>query len=179
MSTAAPDYQAITERQQGVWSTGDFGRFGALLVLHGELLAESVDIHPGERVLDVGGGTGTASLAAARRFADVTCTDFVPDLLEQAKRRAESEGLPIATQVADAQNLPFEDGSYDVVVSTFGAMFAPDQQRVADEIARVCRPGGRIGMANWAPGSMMNEVFRRDRQARPAPAGRPAGVQLG
>src|SRR3954454_12345980 len=171
MSTAAPDYKAITQRQQGVWSTGDFGRFGALLVLHGELLAESIDIHPGERVLDVGGGTGTASLAAARRFADVTCTDFVPDLLDQAKRRAESEGLPIATQVADAQNLPFEDSSYDVVISTFGAMFAPDQQRVADEIVRVCRPGGRIGMANWAPGSMMNEVFAATGRRVPPPPG--------
>ena len=169
--TAAPDYKAITERQQGVWSAGDFGRFGALLVLHGELLAESVDIHPGERVLDVGGGSGSASLAAARRFADVTCTDFVPELLEQAKRRAESEGLPIATQVADAQNLPFEDSSYGVVISTFGAMFAPDQQRVADELVRVCRSGGRIGMANWAPGSMMNEVFAATGNHVPPPPG--------
>jgi 2-polyprenyl-3-methyl-5-hydroxy-6-metoxy-1,4-benzoquinol methylase len=97
VSSTAPDYRAITERQQSVWSSGDFGRVGALLVLHGELLAESVDIHPRDRVLDVGGGTGTASLAAARRFADVTCTDFVPELLEQAERRAEAEGLPIAT----------------------------------------------------------------------------------
>src|SRR5690242_15299816 len=100
MSTAVPDYGAITERQQGVWSKGDFGRFGTLLVLHGELMAESVDIHPGERVLDVGGGSGTTSLAAARRFANVTCTDFVPALLEQAKQRAEYEGLPLETQVA-------------------------------------------------------------------------------
>src|SRR5580765_1443529 len=103
MSSTAPDYNAITQRQQGVWSSGDFGRVGALLVLHGELLAESVDIHPGERVLDVGGGSGTASIAAARRFADVTCTDFVPELLEQAKQRADAEGLPLVTQVADAQ----------------------------------------------------------------------------
>ena len=171
MSTDAPDFKAITQRQQGVWSTGDFGRFGALLVLHGELLAESVDIHPGERLLDVGGGSGTASLAAARRFADVTCTDFVPELLEQAKSRAEAEGLPLVTQVADAQNLPFEDGSFDVVVSTFGAMFAPDQQRVADELVRVCRSGGRIGMANWAPGSMMNEVFAATGKHVPPPPG--------
>src|SRR5262245_3187258 len=149
VSTAAPDYEAITERQQGVWSKGDFGRFGALLTLHGELLAESVDIHPGERVLDVGGGTGTASLAAARRFGNVTCTDFVPELLAQAKQRADAEGLPLDTQVADAQNLPFDDGSFDVVISTFGAMFAPDQKRVADELTRVCRSRGRIGMSNW------------------------------
>ena len=169
--TTTPDYSAITERQQSVWSKGDFGRFGAILVLHGELLAESVDIHPGEKVLDVGGGTGGASLAAARRFADVLCTDFVPDLIEQAKQRAEAEGLPLKTQVADAQNLPFEDGSFDVVISTFGAMFAPDQQRVADELVRVCRPGGRIGMANWAPGSMMHEVFAATGKHVPPPPG--------
>jgi SAM-dependent methyltransferase len=171
VSTAAPDYKAITERQQGVWSKGDFGRFGAILILHGELLAESVDIHPGEKVLDVGGGTGGASLAAARRFADVTCTDFVPALIEQAKHRADVEGLPLETQVADAQNLPFEDGSFDVVISTFGAMFAPDQQRVADELVRVCRSGGRIGMCNWAPGSMMNEVFAATGKHVPPPPG--------
>lgn len=171
MSTAAPDYGAITERQQGVWSKGDFGRFGAILALHGELLAESVDIHPGDRVLDVGGGTGGASLAAARRFADVTCTDFVPDLLEQAKQRAAAEGLPMRTQVADAQDLPFEDASFDVVISTFGAMFAPDQQKVADELVRVCRAGGRIGMANWSPGSMMNEVFAATAKHVPPPPG--------
>jgi ubiquinone/menaquinone biosynthesis C-methylase UbiE len=171
VSTAAPDYGAITQRQQGVWSKGDFGRFGAILVLHGELMAESLDIHPGERVLDVGGGTGTTSLAAARRFADVTCTDFVPELLAQAKQRADAEGLSFDTQVADAQNLPFEDGSFDVVISTFGAMFAPDQQRVADELVRVCRSGGRIGMANWAPGSMMHEVFAATGTHVPPPPG--------
>ena len=106
MSTTAPDFKAITERQQDVWSSGDFGRVGALNVLHGELLCESLDVHPGERVLDVAAGSGVASLAAARRWADVTSTDFVPDLLEQAKRRAEADGLRISTQIADAQNLP-------------------------------------------------------------------------
>jgi SAM-dependent methyltransferase len=165
------DYKAITQRQQGVWTSGDFGRVGTLNVLHGELLCESLDLHPGERVLDVAGGNGTATLAAARRWADVTCTDFVPELLEQAKRRAASEGMQITTQVADAQNLPFDDDSYDVVISTFGAMFAPDQQRVADELVRVCRRGGRIGMCNWAPGSMMHEVFRTTGQHVPPPPG--------
>ena len=171
MSTTAPDYKAVTERQQGVWSSGDFGRVGALNVLHGELLCESLDIHPGERVLDVAAGNGVASLAAARRWADVTSTDFVPVLLEQAKRRAEADGVRIRTQIADAQNLPFDDGSYDVVISTFGAMFAPDQQRVADELVRVCRAGGRIGMNNWAPGSMMHEVFGATGRHVPPPPG--------
>jgi SAM-dependent methyltransferase len=171
VSTAAPDYKTITERQQGVWSSGDFGRVGALNVLHGELLCESLDIHPGERVLDVAAGNGVASLAAARRWADVTSTDFVPELLEQAKRRAEADGVRVTTQIADAQNLPFDDGSYDVVISTFGAMFAPDQQRVADELVRVCRAGGRIGMNNWAPGSMMHEVFGATGRHVPPPPG--------
>jgi len=171
VSTAPPDYEAITQRQQGVWSRGDFGRVGTLNVLHGELLCESLDIHPGERVLDVGGGNGCASLAAARRWADVTCTDFVPELLEQARQRAASEGVQFKTEVADAQNLPYPDDSYDVVVSTFGAMFAPDQQRVADELVRVCRPGGRIGMNNWSPGSMMHEVFGATGKHVPPPPG--------
>jgi SAM-dependent methyltransferase len=171
MSAAAPDFKAITERQQSVWSSGDFGRVGALNVLHGELLCESLDIHPGERVLDVAAGNGVASLAAARRWADVTSTDFVPELLEQAKRRAEADGVRITTQIADAQNLPFDDGSYDVVISTFGAMFAPDQQRVAGELVRVCRAGGRIGMNNWAPGSMMHEVFGATGRHVPPPPG--------
>jgi SAM-dependent methyltransferase len=169
--STAPDFKAITERQQGVWSTGDFGRVGSLNVLHGELLCESLDVHPGERVLDVGAGTGVGSLAAARRWGDVTSVDFVPELLEQAKRRAEADGVRITTQVADAQNLPFEDGSYDVVISTFGAMFAPDQQRVADELVRVCRSGGRIGMNNWAPGSMMHEAFAATGKRVPPPPG--------
>jgi 2-polyprenyl-3-methyl-5-hydroxy-6-metoxy-1,4-benzoquinol methylase len=145
----------LTERARNVWSTGDFARIGARLVLVGELLCRSVDIHPGERVLDVAAGSGNAAISAARRGARVTASDFVDSLLAVAQARAEIEGLPLATAVADAQELPFEDASFDVVLSTFGAMFAPDQQRAADELVRVCRPGGRIGMANWSPGGLM------------------------
>lgn len=165
------DYAAVTARQQQVWSEGDFARIGVTAVLVGELLCESVDIQPGERVLDVAAGSGNAALAAARRWAEVTATDFVPHLLETAARRAEAEGLPLTTQVADAQELPFPDASFDVVLSTFGAMFAPDQERTATELARVCRPGGRIGMANWAPDGMVGEMFRATAAHVPPPPG--------
>lgn len=169
------DYAAVTARQQQVWSAGDFARIGATQVLIGEHLCEAVDIHPGERVLDVAAGSGNAALAAARRFAEVTATDFVPHLLETAARRAETEFLPLTTQVADAQDLPFPDASFDVVLSTFGAMFAPDQERTAAELLRVCRPGGRIGMANWVPDGWAGEMFRTTAGYVPPPAGiRPA-----
>src|SRR4051812_9443106 len=145
----------LRERAHGAWSNGNFARVGARLVLVGELLCRSVDVHAGERVLDVAAGSGNAAISAARRGASVTASDFVEPLLEVAQARAELDGLQLATAVADAQALPFEDGSFDVVLSTFGAMFAPDQQRAADELLRVCRPGGRIGLANWVPDGLM------------------------
>lgn len=169
------DYAAVTARQQQVWSEGDFARIGVTAVIVGELLCEAVDILPGERVLDVAAGSGNTALAAARRWAEVTASDFVPHLLETAARRAEAEGLPLATQVADVQDLPFPDASFDVVLSTFGAMFAPDQERTAAELARVCRPGGRIGMANWAADGMAADMFRTTAAHVPPPPGlRPA-----
>ncbi len=145
----------VTDRARTMWALGDFSRAGAEQVIVGERLAVAVDIHPGERVLDVAAGSGNAALAAARRGAQVTATDFVPQLLEAAARRAQVEGLPLDTREADAQALPFADGEFDVVLSTFGVMFAPDQQRAADELQRVCRPGGRIGLTAWTPGSVM------------------------
>jgi SAM-dependent methyltransferase len=151
----AQRFAALTKRQRTIWEGGDFARVGTPHVIVGERLARSVDVHPGERVLDVAAGSGNAALAAARRGGRVVATDFVPSLLEAARRRAEAEGLALEIQVADVQELPFEDDSFDVVVSTFGAMFGPDQQRVADELTRVCRPGGRIGMANWTPASLV------------------------
>ena len=169
------DYRAITARQQHVWSEGDFARIGVAAVIVGELVCEAVDIHPGERVLDVASGSGNAALAAARRFAEVTASDFVPHLLETAARRAEAEKLPLTIQVADAQDLPFPDGSFDVVLSTFGAMFAPDQERTAAELLRVCRSGGRIGMANWVPDGWAGDLFRTTAARVPPPPGlRPA-----
>jgi SAM-dependent methyltransferase len=170
-----PGYRAITVGQRRAWAAGDLARIGSPGILHGELLCEAVDVHPGERVLDVAAGNGAASLAAARRWADVIATDFVEHPLDSATRVAQAYGLPLRTQVADAQDLPFEDDTFDVVLSTFGAMFAPDQQRVADELLRVCRPGGRIGMVNWAPVSLIGDVFRVTAKHVPPPAGvRPA-----
>jgi len=156
----ALDYSAIKSRQQTTWASGDFGRIGVRLQIVGESLCEAVDLRAGERVLDVAAGNGNASLAAARRYADVTSTDYVPELLAQGRRRAEADGLPMVTQVADAENLPFADGEFDVVLSTYGVMFAPNQERAAAELVRVVRPGGRIGLANWTPDGFIGELFR-------------------
>jgi SAM-dependent methyltransferase len=167
-----PDYTAITNRQQQVWSNGDFAKLGSrFAVLPGERLCETIDLRAGERVLDVAAGNGAASLAAARRFGDVIATDFVPELLAHAATRADVDDLPLTTKVADCQALPFEDESFDVVLSTFGAMFAPDQERTANELLRVCRTGGRIGLVNWTPDGMMGDVFRATGAHVPPPAG--------
>jgi SAM-dependent methyltransferase len=175
----APDLAAFTKRQQRVWSAGDFSRIGTLNLLHAEQLCESLDLLPGERVLDVGAGSGNTSLAAARRFCEVTATDFVPELLELAERRAAVERLPLTVRVADAQDLPFPDESFDVVISTFGAMFAPDQERSAGELLRVCRAGGRIGMNNWHPESFIGDVFRTIGARVPPSAGLRSPLEWG
>ena len=143
--------EAVKTKQQATWASGDFGHIGVRLQIVGESLCEAVDLQAGERVLDVAAGNGNASLAAARRFADVTSTDYVPALLEQGRTRADADWLAIAFQVADAENLPFPDAGFDVVLSTYGVMFAPNQKRAAAELLRVVKPGGRIGLANWTP----------------------------
>jgi ubiquinone/menaquinone biosynthesis C-methylase UbiE len=155
----SPDLSAIKSRQQAAWSTGNYAVVGTTLQIVGETLCEAADIKAGERVLDVAAGNGNASLAAARRFARVTSTDYVPTLLESARRRAEAEGHVIEFQVADAENLPFPDGTFDAVLSTFGVMFTPDQERAARELMRVLRPGGRIGLANWTPAGFIGQMF--------------------
>jgi SAM-dependent methyltransferase len=165
------DYAAVTGKQQKVWSLGDYGRVGSLLSWMGESLVRQLDIHADERVLDVAAGNGNASLAAARRFADVLATDYVPELLQEAQRRAEADGVVLRTEVADAQALPFADGEFDVVMSTIGAMFAPNQEAVAHELTRVCRSGGRVGMANWTPDSMVGDMFRTVGRHVPPPQG--------
>lgn len=166
-----PDFADVTRFQQAVWARGDFHRIGVSQVLVSELLVRALRVHSGERVLDVAGGSGNTGLAAARRWADVICTDYVPDLLEHAAARAATEGLPMRTGVADAQALPFPDDDFDVLTSTFGAMFAPDQEATAGELLRVLRPGGRLGMANWTPESWVGQQFALQARYLPPAAG--------
>jgi SAM-dependent methyltransferase len=154
------DLAAIKARQQGAWSTGNYAIVGTTLQIVGESLCEALDLRAGSRVLDVAAGNGNATLAAARRFCDVTSTDYVPALLDAGRRRADAEGHEVRYQPADAENLPFADASFDVVLSTFGVMFTPDQERAAAEMARVCVPGGRIGLANWTPASFIGQMFK-------------------
>src|SRR5215218_9084313 len=150
----------VKARQQAMWASGDFAIIGTTLQIVGETLAEAVDLQSGERVLDVAAGNGNATLAAARRFARVTSTDYVPALLEKGRVRAEAEGLPVTFEVADAEALPYADATFDVVLSTFGVMFAPDQAQAARELLRVCRPGGRIGLACWTPSGFLGDLLR-------------------
>ena len=157
---AAIDLSAVKARQQAAWSSGDYAVVGTTLQIVGETLCEAVDLRGGQRVLDVAAGNGNATLAAARRFADVVSTDYVGALLDRGRERAAAERLSVTFQEADAEVLPFADASFDVVLSTFGVMFTPNQQQAANELARVCRPGGKIGMANWTPEGFIGQLFK-------------------
>ena len=159
-SVQAQGSTSVKGRQQAMWASGDFAVIGTTLQIVGELLCEAVDVQAGERVLDVAAGNGNATLAAARRFAAVTSTDYVPALLESGRRRAEAEGFDVAFKVADAEDLPYPDASFNVVLSTFGVMFAPDHHQAASEMMRVCRKGGRIGLASWTPSGFLGQLFR-------------------
>jgi SAM-dependent methyltransferase len=170
-AAAAPDYDAIKLRQQAIWAAGDYAMIGTTLQIVGERLCEAIDLKAGERVLDVAAGNGNATLAAARRFARVTSTDYVPALLNRGKERAAAECLTVTFEVADAEALPFADASFDVALSTFGVMFAPDQERAAREITRVIRPGGRIGLANWTPDGFIGQLLAIIGRHLPPPAG--------
>ena len=165
------DFDAVTARQQQAWATGNFHRIGVTTVVVGERLVRAVGVRAGQQVLDVAAGAGNTSLAAARRFGDVIASDYVPDLLTTAARRAEAEGLPMKTEVADAQNLPYGDASFDVVLTTFGAMFAPDQDKTASELLRVLKPGGKLGMANWTPAGFIGQLFALGTKHAPPPPG--------
>jgi ubiquinone/menaquinone biosynthesis C-methylase UbiE len=158
--SAGPDFTAIKQRQQATWASGDYAVVGTTLQIVGERICEAVDLRSGERVLDVAAGNGNASLAAARHYAKVTSTDYVPTLLERGKERAAAERLAIGFQQADAEALPFADATFDVVLSTFGVMFTPNQEQAACEMTRVIRKGGRIGLANWTPDGFIGQLFK-------------------
>jgi ubiquinone/menaquinone biosynthesis C-methylase UbiE len=162
LSTATPavDLAAVKTRQQAAWSTGNYAVVGTTLQIVGESLCEALDLRSGTSVLDVAAGNGNATLAAARRWCDVTSTDYVSSLLESARARAQAEGHTIEFEQADAEKLPFPDATFDTVMSTFGVMFTPDQEKAASELARVCKPGGKIGLANWTPGGFIGQVFK-------------------
>ncbi|MFA7593987.1 MAG: class I SAM-dependent methyltransferase [Thiohalobacteraceae bacterium] len=157
---AAIDFVALKQRQQATWASGDFAIIGTTLQIVGESLAEAADVRAGERVLDVAAGNGNATLAAARRFARVTSTDYVPHLLEKGAGRAQAEGLDVRFEVADAEALPFAANAFDVALSTFGVMFTPEHHKAARELLRVVRSGGRIGLANWTPEGFLGDLFR-------------------
>jgi ubiquinone/menaquinone biosynthesis C-methylase UbiE len=165
------DLQALKAKQQAAWSSGDYSVVGTTLQIVGEELCEALDLRSGQTVLDVAAGNGNVTLAAARRWCDVTSTDYVPSLLARGRARAEAEGLTVNFRVADAEALPFADSSFDVVVSTFGVMFTPKQEKAAAELLRVCKSGGRIGLANWTPDGFIGQMFKTIGKYLPPPAG--------
>jgi SAM-dependent methyltransferase len=179
LSPASPavDFAAVKTRQQAAWSTGNYAVVGTTLQIVGEELCEALDLRAGARVLDVAAGNGNATLAAARRWCDVTSTDYVPALLEAGRARARADGYDIQFQEADAEDLPFADASFDAVLSTFGVMFTPNQDQAAAELARVCKPGGRIGLANWTPESFIGQLFKTiGKYVPPAPGVKSPGL---
>jgi ubiquinone/menaquinone biosynthesis C-methylase UbiE len=166
-----PDLAALKQRQQGAWSSGDYAVVGTTLQIVGEDLCEALDLRAGSKVLDVAAGNGNVTLAAARRWCDVTSTDYVRALLDRGRERATADHLKVEFREADAEALPFPDNSFDVVVSTFGVMFTPDQDKAASELLRVCRRGGKIGMANWTPEGFIGQLFKTLGKYLPPPAG--------
>jgi len=166
-----PNLNTIKERQREIWTSGDYARIGNLAVIMGELHCEAVDVRAGDRVLDVATGSGNTAISAARRFCEVTGLDLAPRSIEHARKRAEAEGMNINFEVGDAENLPYPDTSFDVVLSTVGVMFAPDQEKAASELLRVCRSGGKIGLANWTPDGFFGETFKTVGKHVPPPPG--------
>jgi ubiquinone/menaquinone biosynthesis C-methylase UbiE len=166
-----PDLSAVKTRQQGAWSSGDYATVGTTLQIVGETLCEALDLRAGQKVLDVAAGNGNVTLAAARRWCEVVSTDYVPALLERGRERAAAERLLIEFREADAEALPFADASFDAVVSTFGVMFTADQDKAAAELVRVCKPGGKIGLANWTPDGFIGQLFKTIGKCMPPPAG--------
>ena len=171
MQTEAVDFAAVKERQRQAWESGDYPRVGNTLQIIAERLVDAAGVRAGERVLDVACGQGNAALSAARRFADATGVDYAANLLAQGRERAEAEHLVVTFTEGDAERMPFPDGSFDLTVSTVGAMFAPDHQRTADEIARVTATGGTIALASWTPDSLVGHMFKLIGAWAPPPPG--------
>ena len=171
--TQAPtaDFPALKARQHAAWSSGDYALIGTTLQIVGEQLCEALDVRAGKRFLDVASGNGNVALAAARRGCEVVASDYVSTLLGRARERAAANRLDIEFREADAEALPFDDGSFDYVASSYGVMFTPDQERAAAELLRVCRPGGKIGLANWTPEGFIGQIFRTLGSHVPPPAG--------
>ena len=167
----APDKSALQERQVKIWTAGEYARIGNPIAIMGELLCEAVDLRSGERVLDVATGSGNTAISAARRFCEVTGMDLAPESIEHAKRRAEAEGMQITFEVGDAEDMSYPDASFDVVLSTIGVMFCPDQEAAASELLRVCRSGGKIGLTNWTPDSFTGQMLKTVGKHVPPPAG--------
>ncbi len=167
----AADLKALEAKQHATWSSGDYAVIGTTLQIVGEQLAEAMDLRAGQTVLDVAAGNGNITLAAARRWCEVTSTDYVESMLAQGRKRAEAEGLQVKFQVADAEDLPFADASFDAVVSTFGVMFTPNQDKAAAEMLRVCKRGGKIGLANWTPAGFVGQMFKTLGKYLPPQAG--------
>jgi SAM-dependent methyltransferase len=166
-----PDLAAVKQRQQQTWASADYAAVAALIVPMAEGLAQNAGLRAGDRVLDVATGSGNAALAAARCGCEVTGIDYVPALLERARARAAAEGLEIEFAEGDAEHLAFPDASFDAVLSCLGVMFTPDQERAAAELARVCRPGGTIGLVNWTPAGFIGQLLRTVGKHVPPPAG--------
>jgi ubiquinone/menaquinone biosynthesis C-methylase UbiE len=178
--TDSPDFEAVTKIQQQVWSKGDFAMVANIVYNASENLAEALELIPDERVLDVACGSGNGAIAAARRtWGGTVGADYVPSLLERGRERAAAERLEVEFVEADAQDLPFEDASFDVVISIFGAMFAPDQEQAAAELLRVVKPGGRIGMGNWCPDGAVGTMFQTISKHAPPPPGIPSPLAWG
>jgi len=171
LAPTQPDLGTVKTHQQGAWSSGDYAIVGTTLQIVGEALCEALDLRAGQKVLDVAAGNGNVTLAAARRWCEVVSTDYVPALLERGRERAVAERLAIEFRQADAEALPFVDASFDVVVSTFGVMFTPNQDKAATELLRVCKPGGKIGLANWTPEGFIGQLFKTIGKHMPPPAG--------
>jgi ubiquinone/menaquinone biosynthesis C-methylase UbiE len=171
VTVTAPDLSTMKAKQHAAWSSGDYAVVGTTLQIVGENLCEALDLRSGQKVLDVAAGNGNVTLAAARRWCDVVSTDYVPSLLERGQARAAAEGLSVAFKEADAEALPFGDHAFDAVLSTFGVMFTPNQDQAASELLRVCKSGGKIGMANWTPDGYIGQIFKTIGKYLPPPAG--------